>query len=303
MFGRSRIAFSSSYFKAFKHDNHCFAFVLVEGTDVKKIIIDFTDSSLINQTALDWCDIYGKINLEASQMHLEKVVAIGPSFGIQIFGLYKTLWFACSNLIKAYHRIPNKRKFFSDYKAQWKRPQLTDYRYQVSSGSFVFFMASLWKQEPETNSYRAHFIKSCRDEQRLTFEGGFAPRTRNDIQGYEPLTTQQRIGITAYLNKTSKSLFVFNTPAVKSCHGWKLAEYLCLGKAIISTPLTRQLPSPLVDKQQLLYSQGDEQSLSKQIDLLITDASLRHNLETEARSYFETHLEPTQVIKRMVDSL
>jgi hypothetical protein len=265
LYGKKKVKFSSNYFKDFKHDNHSFAFVMVEGTNVKKIIIDFTDSSLMDATALDWCDVYGKINLEASQLHLEKVVAIGPSFGIQIFGFTATLWYAISNMLKAYHRIPNKRKFLSDYKAQWKRPQLSDYKFQASSGSFVFFMASLWKQEPETNRYRAHFIKCCREEQRLTFEGGFAPRTRKDIQGYEALTTQQRIGMAAYLDNTIKSLFVFNTPAVKSCHGWKLAEYLCLGKAIISTPLTRELPSPLVDKQQLLYSQGDEQSLSKQI--------------------------------------
>ncbi len=58
-------------------------------------------------------------------------------------------------------------------------------------------------------------------------------------------TMASRIPFTEYMTKLKSSLVIFNTPAVFGCHGWKLAEFRALGKAIISTPLTRELPSPL----------------------------------------------------------
>ena len=37
-----------------------------------------------------------------------------------------------------------------------------------------------------------------------------------------------------WISKTKQSAIVFNTPAFWSCHGWKLGEYLAMGKCIIS---------------------------------------------------------------------
>ena len=51
--------------------------------------------------------------------------------------------------------------------------------------------------------------------------------------------------MTEWMHKTKMSEVVFNTPAFWECHGWKLGEYLALGKAIISTPLSNDLPYPL----------------------------------------------------------
>jgi glycosyltransferase involved in cell wall biosynthesis len=271
-----------------------------DGHSLKKVIVDFTDSSLIDSNALDWCDVYGKINLDATQTASDKIVCIGPSFGIQIYNLPKTLWYAITNFLKSYPRIPNKRRFFSDYKSQYKRPKLTDYHPQPSKTDYIFFMASLWKQEAETNSYRANFINSCQANSNVTFEGGFAPRTKDDIRGFEDLTTSSRISMNTYLNNTKTSALVFNTPTVKGCHGWKLAEYLCLGKAIISTPLSRVLPGPLNNKEHLIYTNGIPEDISEKIDAILMNPSLKHRLETQAKQYFERHLLPKVVIERLL---
>ncbi|RIA10281.1 hypothetical protein OE09_2136 [Flavobacteriaceae bacterium MAR_2010_72] len=301
IYGKANVAFSSKYFKSFKHDNHFFAFVVEDRKVLRKVVIDFTDSSHIDSVALDWCDVYGKINLDCTLPTSTKVIAIGPSFGIQIYSLLETLWYAVSNLLKSYHRIPNKRKFLSDYKAQWRRPKFSSYQSAPAQDPYVFFISSLWKQEPETNRFRAHFIRVCRLQKGIRFEGGFAPRTRNDMRGFEDLTAAERIGISEYLKKTSQSLMVFNTPAVKSCHGWKLAEYLCLGKAIISTPLQRALPSPLTHLEQVFYSLGDQETLKQAVNELMTNTALRQQLERGARHYFNTFLSPRQVIQALLD--
>jgi len=300
VFGIKNVRFSSDYFDLFKHQNHFFAFVTDDGHSLKKVVVDFTDSSIIDPNALQWCDVYGKINLDDTLDLPSKVIPIGPSFGIHIYSLPETVWYALTNLFKSYHRIPDKRKFLSDYKAQFKRPKLSDYKSSPSSDPYVFFMASLWKQEEQTNRFRAHFINACTSNTHITFDGGFAPRTKNDISGYEALTTSGRISMNDYLNKTKASAFVFNTPAVKSCHGWKLAEYLCLGKAIISTPLSRVLPSPLNDGEHLLYTDGTPEDIAKKANAILMDPSLKHQLETQSKQYFDQYLMPTVAIERLL---
>jgi len=300
LYGKKNVKFSSQYFKAFKHNNHFLAFIIKENNNIKKVIIDFTDSKLIDESALDWSDVYGKINLDDNVRVHPKIMAIGPSFGIRIYSLYETIWLASSNFLRSYNNIPNKRKFFSDYKAQYKRPQLAHYSYKPSESNFVFFMSSLWKQDIKTNKFRANFIQSCKANKSVDFEGGFAPRTKNDVKGYEELTCLGRIVMQDYLKKTKLSALVFNTPAVKECHGWKLAEYLCLGKAIISTPMERALPKELEDKVHLLFTKGSTDDITEKVNAIISNVVLRQQLEDNAQTYFENHLAPRQVITKLV---
>ncbi|OUR93413.1 hypothetical protein A9Q87_05575 [Flavobacteriales bacterium 34_180_T64] len=301
VYGKNNVIFSSKYFKYFNHNNHFFAFVVVDREILKRIVLDYTDSKIIDQLALDWCDVYGKINLAPSSIKSDKIISIGPSFGIQIYSKIETLWFALSNLLKSSSRIKNKRKFLSDYKAQYKRPKLIDYKYKPNAKNFVFFIASLWKNEEQTNLFRANYIRGCRNNAKIDFKGGFAPRTKNDIQDYEEVTVNSRVDMDVYLSKIIDSAIVFNTPAVKGCHGWKLAEYLCLGKAIISTPLSRQLPKNLMDNEHVIYSNGSQEDISLKLDEIMSNIDLRKRLESNAKNYFDTYLSPEQVVKRVVN--
>jgi len=296
VYGRKNVTFSSQYFKKFKHNNHFFAFVVIDGKNTKKVIIDYTDSSKIVSEALQWCDVYGKINLDKSKEHINKIIAIGPSFGIQIYSFIETIWVVFTNFLRAYKRIPNKKKFLSDYKAQYKRPKFSDYSSERTKANYVFFMASLWKQENTVNNYRANFIKSCRANKRIEFEGGFAPRTKNDIEGFEGLTSNSRMPMNDYLIKLKQSVIAFNTTAVKKCHGWKLAEYLCLGKAIISTPLTRVLPDALKDQVQLLFTDGSIEDITNKVNEVVFNTKLRQQLELNSKTYFEHYLAPKQIV-------
>lgn len=301
IYGRKNVKYKSRYFRSFKHDNHFFAFIITDDKRTQKIVIDFTDSSIINEAALLWADVYGKINYDTNINDSDKIVAIGPSFGIQIYNLFDTLTHAILNLIRAYNRIPNKRKFLSDYKAQYKRPKYSDYFSKPSQANYIFFMTSLWKQEPETNKFRANYIKSCRSNSRVNFEGGFAPRTKNDISGFEDLTAKGRVTMAYYLEKIKKSALVFNTPAVKNCHGWKLAEYLCLGKAILTTPLSRKLPKLFQDGKDVIFTNGSNDDITTKVNTIISDSELRQTLETQAKQYFESYLAPQVVINRLIN--
>ena len=54
---------------------------------------------------------------------------------------------------------------------------------------------------------------------------------------------------------------MLNTPGVSGCLGWKLGEYLALGKAIISTPIQRQLLADLEHGTHIHVVDGSEDSM------------------------------------------
>lgn len=299
LYGRN-VRFSSKYFKIFKHNNHYFPFVVKQGNQIRKVIIDFADGNNIDEKAIGWADVYGKVNVEDTVVKNKKIVAIGPGFGIRLYSLSSTIFMSFVNFLKSYQRIPNIRKYLSDYKAQYERPKLSDYNKACSKEPYIFFASSLWKKEIDTNNYRANFIKSCQENNRIKFEGGFAPRSKNDMKGFESLTMSGRIDMATYMKKMKLSAVAFNTPAVFSCHGWKIAEFLCMGKAIVSTPLSRVLPGNLIDHQHLLYTDGNMSDITEKVNKIILSENLRNELESNAKIYFENYLAPKEVIKRLL---
>ena len=98
------------------------------------------------------------------------------------------------------------------------------------------------------------------------------------------------ISIKDYLKKIKESVVVFNTPAVLKCHGWKLAEYLALGKVIISTPISRELPDSLIDYKHLLLTDGSEEDIEKKVIEIISNPELAKELSSQSKEYFDNHL-------------
>ena len=104
------------------------------------------------------------------------------------------------------------------------------------------------------------------------------------------------------IDNTKKSLIVFNTPSCWDCHGWKLGEFLAMGKAIISTPITNELPYPLIHRQNI-YIINSKEELYKAVDLLIEDHALRTSLEENAKAYYREYVAPEKVIESIVNKL
>ncbi|MFI2743770.1 hypothetical protein ACG2LH_13595 [Zhouia sp. PK063] len=300
-FGKKNVFFTKKGFEKFKHNNHFLAFIIVSENRVLKYVIDFADSSEIDGEALEWCNTYGKINLEEKDSLTNKIIPIGPSFGIKIFNLRETIFYAIDNYISARKSISNKKRFFSNYYAQLKRGKLEEYYPNASIKNNIFFISSLWKREKETNEFRANFIKACKEIRAIKFEGGFAPRSNNDIQGYENLQVKSRISFKEYLQKIKNSSVCFNTPAVLKCHGWKLAEFLCMGKVIISTPLSRIMPVSINDKETILYTSGSKEDILNKLNSVTSNIELFCRLERNSRIFFENELSPIKVVEKIVN--
>jgi hypothetical protein len=291
------------------------AFVRVNEENIQKIIIDYRDKSTIKENAYEWCDKYAKINFNKELTKAssdKKIISIPPGFGIRIWGFWKTTYYCLMNLVRCnFSPLETFKVHFADYYGLYIRssgiesyyinntlalPQRKNY----SNKQFIFSVSTLWQVAnciTGTNVWRKKFIELCKQNDKIEFEGGFYSNSSHpQYEEFKDIIFLNRYSISAYINKTKKSSFVFNTPAVLNCHGWKLGEFLAMGKAIISTPLSNELPEQLTHGVNI-HIITDDSELENAIHLLLMNQDYRKQLETGAKNYYEKYAGPKSVIQ------
>jgi hypothetical protein len=320
VFGKRNVSFSAKYFRDLKRKeeshsyDHYMAFVvIIPNNSIMKVIIDFRDKPSIKQSAYEWSDIYAKINfninLTDKRFH-NKIISIPPGFGIKIWNIWEIAYYCCLNYIKCkFSPIVTLRNHFRDYKRQCKRLILDDYliskiekNHLIDTTPYVFMIATLWEDKnciEGTNMLRKTFVEICKT-MNCNFEGGFyASVNHPQFKDFENLIFFHPYSVKTYVEKTKLSTIVFNTPAVHECHGWKLGEYLAMGKAIISTPLFNELPKGFEHGVNMhIVSNLEEMKLA--INLLLTDKNYRKLLESGAKTYYLKYVSPRSVIKNIL---
>jgi len=300
-----RVVFDPKPFRSFKHTRDYVAMILEErGMDPRRIVIDFGDTPTFRKEAYDWADVYAKVNLTPEDHDTyPKMMPLGPaSFGIRIYPKWKIPVMALFHFLKARKRIPSPSLFLSSYKANLRRLTFDEYADPLHSATdYVHFVSTLWKDDKRANDDRVHFMDAVRRGGGLSFEGGFAPRADGQHFGYDAYIGPPFESLETYREKIGRSFVVFNTPAVKQCHGWKLPEFMAWGKAIISMPPVRMFPAPLVDGEHWLLTDGTVEDIEAKIRRLQADPELHARLEKNIRAYFDEYIRPDAVMRRIIE--
>lgn len=321
LFGQKNISFDVQPFITLLYNstrdyNSGFAFIISDGTDSRKIFIDTEDVAVVFEDRYRWCDVYGMVNPTAEQTSAySKLVAIGPEFGITLSSRYLSVIHCCRAFIagRRYTSIPFKI-YLRDYLyTNIRRRRLEAYETPCNiKANYIFHASTLWYNDfaaANTNRYRGEFLEACQ-KACLEIEGGLyyidGPAVLAEMPDYpkykeiyKEFIYDKRLSMDDYIRKTKESVMVFNTPSVCGCHGWKLAEYLCMGKAIVSTPLTRELPAPVVHGENIHFVHSTEE-MYQAVVRINTDEAYRRKLERGARAYYEKWLAPEVVIRRLV---
>lgn len=248
-----------------------------------------------------WCDIYGKVNYNtAIHSKYTKIKPIAPNFAIKLWDKSNCFFHATMNYLKSIGRTTyTYRNFWRVYAGTLNRKRIIDIKPILPQNEkYIFMVGRWWIGQNECNNARAKYIEVCKNMDDFIFEGGLIPEigcTEN-----VKFLSEKKYSYDEYLDKTSKSLIAFNTPAYFECHGWKLPEFLCMGKAIISTPFVNELPIPLEHGKNIWFVNSLEELQEGVITLLGND-SLRHKLECGARDYWEKNCSPESAIKGLLD--
>lgn len=281
-----------------------------------KVFIDPNDKDDVDDVFYDWCDVYAKVNVKKDDLNREKLRVIGPSFAVRLWNPLSTAIIGVRNFLKArkakginnsfvtfiksYFYLIHRRLYYNEYRKNYKEDE-----------GFVFSMSTLWYDpltDTTTNRMRGVFAKSCK-AMMPKFEGGFYYLDRQDVlkefpeykkylEEYSDILTMKRVGMKKYLKKIKQSVMVFNSPAVCGCHGWKLGEYLALGKAIISMPLSHEMPGDFIPAKHYMLVKN-EKEIEGMIKCLMQNRILRDKLKKNASLYFDQYLEPKVVVKRI----
>jgi len=306
-------------------DRECrigFALKVITDDSEKNIYIDYGDWNMVYEKYYKWADVYAKINVRKDDLTLKKLLVIGPSFGIKLWNPIKCFFQGFKNYLLIKRSDNNFERPFSQYIKDYGYMFLRrrDFKYyfrftQEEEKGYFFSFNTLWYGDLShntTNKLRGEFMREC---QKLmeTFDGGFYyidsqvvldefPKYVLYLKEYEDLIAKRRLSMDEYDKRTRKSWFVFNTPSVGGCHGWKLAEFLCEGKAIISTAFHNEMPKDFIDGVHYLKVETREE-MAEAIIKLREDEFLLNQLKQNAFQYFNDNLMPIIVIQRIFNRI
>ena len=322
VYGRASVSFDVSPFLNIHYDDFMQyisgmpIIAIADDNTTRRIFIDYGDYDTIYQDRYDWAEVYAKVNVTEEQLQqCDKMMAIGPGFGIKIEAPFAALWKGICNCYKSrrHTAIPMWR-MMGDYAYSFvRRLELDCYQPKADMSvqeGYVFHASTLWCKpymDKTTNAARGAFLRICKElglkvEGGLYYIGGLQDDAMPDytkyLEKYKEWILRKRISARKYVDGTRSSVCVFNTPTVGMCHGWKLAEYLCMGKAIISTPLTRMMPGEGLVHGRNIHIVNNPQELREAVCKLREDRNYRRQLEQGARAYYEQYLAPEEVINR-----
>ena len=313
------VPFLSLSYPSTREYNSGMPVIFDDGKKKYKVFVDFEDRHKIEDDRYEWCDVYAKFNTAfGDTKKYPKLFVIGPAFGVTIDSRLKVLMNFMSHYLKARnHTSISAKAYLRDYVYSFvRRRRIEAYEKPVNiKPSYIFHASTLWYNEFAwtcTNKYRGEFLKACQ-KAGVEIEGGLfylgeAPDILKEMPDYGRYKTEykdfiyeKRLSMDDYILKTKASFVVFNTPAVCECHGWKLAEYLCMGKAIISTPLSREMPGEgLVHGKNIHFVHSTDEIYDAVIKIR-DDEVYRQQLEQGARAYYEKYLAPDVVIHRIIE--
>ncbi len=322
LYGKRNVRFSIRPFRELPDVGWNFRFIVKNKDGEKKFFIHTNDTWQIQEINYNWCDVYGSVNANFSHTPKEKypkLVSLVPSFGIRALSDYnagmlsiKTFFSAMPTILKRqeWNKYQNKmdrdiyknikHHFGKYYKTQKNRMPYSAYAEEKDSlDDYIFFCSTLWYDHPDNqndkgvNLRRAIFMRTCKSMQNIHFDGGFVADSTSSKEKFADLLTSG-VSMSEWIEKTKRSALVFNTPAFWECHGWKLGEYMALGKCILSTPLANDLPAPLVHGVHIHYVEPTEESIREAVQYILENKDYRLKLERNARAYWQKYGTPEQ---------
>ena len=322
LFGKENISYKLKPFEDLDDLGNDMRFVMHDGLMQKRVFLHLNDSYRIIAKDYAWCDIYGCVNANFSHCPRErysKLVSMVPSFGIRVEdSLASVAINAIRQLISIFsivlnkaeynkyiekmevNRIANLKHYFGRRYRTWKnRLPIAEYNVDVpSEDGYIFFLSTLWysneenKNDETVNLRRAKFIRACKSLKGVVFEGGLLGNKLSSNEKFADVMAAHGEPFEKWIKKTKRSTVVFNTPAFWDCHGWKLGEYLALGKCIVSTKLSNDLPYPLEHGVNIHFVEDTEESMREAIEYILAHPEYRYKLEKGAREYWEKYGTP-----------
>jgi hypothetical protein len=146
------------------------------------------------------------------------------------------------------------------------------------------------------NETRARCIRLLKEALGPRFTGGFgcSPFTRERYADLivPPESTSQE----GYLRTLRSFPICIASTGLHGSTGWKLAEYIAFGKAVLSEPLVYDLPGRFASGRNYIEFTSPEECVAGAIRL-IEDSSLRRQIMGNNAAYYRDYLRPDTLVR------
>ena len=272
--------------------------LLIFKVDQKIAVIDNDDPVNVVQELYDIADVYFVTNklIDNKSYQQAKVKPLFPHYPINILPLYLKLF--NFQLIK-FLKLKSLAKEMYVY---YRRPKYEACQIANNQDNYIFFSSNIWKKEPETNTIRAEFIRYCKADNRINFEGGFIPRSDGNNFGFENELNNTKYPPKEFSRLSKKSKLVLNNPAVCGAVSWRLAEYLNQGLFVVSFPFKIELPVALEHEKEVYYIENTK--LFPEVFNKVLEATDYHqNISKAAKNYFQQYSTPKAQANYIIKTL
>lgn len=278
-----------------KYNNRPF---LIFSLNNKIVVINNDDPVYFDQELYNLSDTYFVTNklIDNPAFQQEKVKPLFPHYPINIVPLYLKLF-----KLNLFKHLKFKTLIKEIYILK-RRPIYKDYNFKVEKDNYIFFSSSIWKNEKETNTIRAEFIRYCKADKRIEFEGGFIPRSDGDKLSFEEELNHIKYPPNTFSKLSKKSKIVLNNAAVWGAVSWRLAEYLNQSLFVLSFPFKIDLPVPLIHEEEI-YCITENSEYKVVFDKVLSNPDYHKKIALNGKAYFSKYCTPSAQAKYIVTTL
>jgi hypothetical protein len=303
---------------------------IIQSNVTKSVIFDMQDSAEIGlPESLRFCDVYFKRSYNKEQFNLfdlSRIPKILP-FGLNYQVAVKNRTLTIKRLVLEYISRPfnplNKRNNFHlhnikellDFNFRDRKIFIPDYN-SLTPISFekkydILFICRLWDPEElneknredaiKINKTRVNILRHLKTNFKERFVGGL--QKSKFSEKYAPDLVIQDRKFTSrenYFSLVRQSAIVISTQGLLDSIGWKFAEYVALGKAIISEPIKSELPGIFQANYHYLEFNSTQECCNN-VELLINNPEKLKGLEANTTKYFEKHLNPESLMRECIE--
>lgn len=180
----------------------------------------------------------------------------------------------------------------------------------------ILFMTRLWdpneqaiqghpefsKQWEEVNESRIALNRALRARFPRQFTGGLSDTPYAREHCPELIIPKYMTGKRFYLRRMKQTEICIASTGLHESIGWKLAEYVAAGRAIVSEPLRYEVPGGFASGQNYLEYTTPEECIAQVEALLKAPAALQTMAQNNA-AYYREWLRPDQQVRHALEQL
>lgn len=185
-----------------------------------------------------------------------------------------------------------------------------------SSDAKVIFSARLWqphkpkdtekqRQRKFINDQRIAIVKEARARIANNFIGGIdVDEYAKTIAGDALLVDDSFSHKSSYLQALRSCSIGIATAGLEDSIGFKMAEYVCMSKAIVTSPIDKYLlPGNFEEGKNYLSFNNSARDCIDKCELLMNDQPLRYSLMENNQTYYEQYLRPDKLVWNLLKTV